>query len=296
MPYFLMIMLAYLLIPGSLYAKNIDDENVFIKIELSDSKIFDGEWARYDVVLYSSTSTILDVLIKKNPGFENFWIIEGVPDSNFHETKIKGRPYYRAILKSYYLSGKSVGNFEISAPVYDVITGKHVIEKDPFWGSYRRTVKNNIQVVGQAEKVRIEKLPKDYVKGMAIGDYKVNVWIPSGNVEPNEDSILIVSIEGKGDLSDAVIPAVTGNFTGPLRLKSIKEDRKRYLDRDALCSEIILECKFTSSEEGDVEFPGVSYQFFNPEKGKFETAVSDPLIINVRRSALPTKPKSIYGI
>lgn len=277
--------------------KNVDNSiDIFVKAVVSDSRGFMGEWVRYDVILYSSSKSVVDIKMVSSPGFTDFMIIQCVAESGWSIEKIKGRDYNKAIVASYFIQAKTPGTHTVSPGEYIVSIGKYVVVDDPFWGPSRRMVTDGFKVLSNQVKLRFENIPDGVPADMAIGDFRINSWLTQGGLEPGDDAVVIVSIEGEGDLQDCAIPSLREAFGKGLRLKSVKENRKRFIDREDLCDELVLECIFTADEQGDYIIGSVDFEYFDPLRKKVIRISSDPVDVRIGRSELPSKPKTIYGV
>lgn len=114
--------------------------------------------------------------------------------------------------------------------------------------------------------------------------------VPKGDIIVNEDASLIIVVKGKGLLGSDILPEYREAFGTGNKLKSFTERTDSFYDGKDIVSEFEMECEFVPTDIKNCEIGVVRFGYFNPETGKYETAESKPVKIDVKSSAVKIAP------
>lgn len=240
-----------------------------------------GQSLTYDVNLYTNSSDIAEVKIAVRADFNGFDVTSGKATSRRENVKLKNKEYYKYNIGKYFLVAEQEGNLKIEGGSYYAYIGHQVVVNDYFFGATRRMQYEKIEVKAPSSKIKIKSLPKNSPEEFsgAIGDFTITAWLPPGHIIAEKEALAIVKISGEGFLADAEVPGIKSIFGKDAKMKEIRRSDNLNQKEGRLNSEVILECTFIPLS-GKGELGGVRFVFFDPNKGKFRTVESEPLVWN----------------
>ena len=263
-----------------------------LKCEMQKSTLYESEPVELDIVLYSPTPDIAGVseispVSLKSGEFSFFSKVRNAGGQSVVD--IKGERYYRFVVESYIVSMARSGKFSVVGPELEVTVSYPVVVRDPFWGRVQTV--ENVSFPLEADKCDFKvkdlpRVPKNTVYSGAVGDFTITTDVPPGNIIVNEEATAYVTISGEGWLPDSMLPEYRDAFKTGMKLKSISEERNRYVKDGKLVSELRLECTFIPLQREGVEIGEVSFEFFNPNTGKYQTVSSAPVGVTVKSSTV----------
>ena len=240
------------------------------------------------VTLKSSTPDIVsaDVVSPLTLKKGEFASIQTVSPAGEPYEEIKnGRKYYCFPLEAYVVTMADKGSYEMTGGTYSIGVAYPVVVNDPFWGPRRTREIKRFEVTAENKKFRVRRLP-DAPGGTefsgSVGDFTIETVIPRGDIFVNEEATAIIVLKGKGMIAEATMPEYRDAFKNGMKLKSVSESRNAGYDRGDLISELQLECTFIPTERNGVKVGEITFDYFNPITGKYETARSKPVEINVK--------------
>lgn len=256
----------------------------FLETRISRNNTIEGDLLIYEVTLFSQDPNIAGVELSKNPFFDHLSASRSAADHSLAETERDGFILYNVVIDRFFVSSDDVGKHKLKGGEYKIGYNRQVQMEDPFWGPY---VANSVEVVSLSAPdvmLNVSKLPS---KGMpdsfsgAVGDFNIEVELPSEELLENEDAYAVVTITGRGDLSKAGLPDVRGLFPENLQFKSMTESRSHFVKDGEIMSEIEIECTFIPHAEGEYILQGCEFVFYNPDKKRYIAEKSPPVNVKV---------------
>ena len=270
----------------ALSAKRIS-EDFFITLEVSKDNPYEREANYLTLTLHSKIPDIAYANVIESPYVEsgNFNYINRIDvSSRGRKEIIDGEEYFSFPLQTYVFTFHDKGNYTLSGGTFEVGINMPVVYDDPFWGRTRGVETSNVKLVSDKKKIKVRKLPtpiKEENFCDVVGDFEIATVVPPGDIIINEPCTAIITVKGKGLLGNDVLPEYAEAFHDEVKLKSMSENRKMYFDGKDIVSELQLECDFIP-QSADAKIGAVKIVYFNPETGKYETAVSDPVDVKVK--------------
>lgn len=188
---------------------------------------------------------------------------------------------------SYAIAMDKAGRYKLHNGRYAVDLSIPEIYDDPFWGKMQMMKPQRVEVPVNPIQITVSDLPpvpQNTEFSGAVGDFKVEVTVPPGDIFMNEEATAIVTITGNGWLDDDTLPEYHDAFQKGTKLKSFSENRNQYLRDGEMISELQMECTFIPTDK-DAEISPVWIEVFNPQKGVYETVKSDPVKVKVQSIA-----------
>lgn len=283
----------------SLRAKQSEQPTLFVEMEVADKNLYEHETFTATAVLYSTSPDIAYANRLSAPQLENgeFDIIRIVPaDRRMSKKEFKGKEYYCVPLESFILSVGKKGSYKVLPPTYDIGVAVPAVVNDPFWGSYRTTRTTSCQPSSLPFSIKVKSIP-DAPSGStfsgSVGEFGIRTVIPKGDIIVGEEATAIVVVSGPGIIADSVLPEYRGAFNTGLKLKSVSESRSSKIVNGKLVSELSLECTFIPERRDDVRIGVISFDFFNPSTGKYETVRTSPAEVTVKSAVSKREQMSV---
>ncbi|MBD5204428.1 MAG: protein BatD [Bacteroidales bacterium] len=285
----------------SLSAEGKSEEGIRLVATLSAGRAVVGADVLYEVAVISPVASIS---LMKTPYSIAWGGLKATPVSvggNLERVKIKGKEMYRAVIASYWLSASEAGKYTVPSADYTIGLAKERIVRDPFFGNMRSSYYEPLALSVPELSFKVDALPKipEYFDfSGAVGEFEVSVWIPDGYIEAGSDAVAVVTVSGAGDLAEADTPSLLDAFSSTARLKSVSEERSRFIRNGRLWSEIELEVTFVPypDDEGISRILPVVFGYFSPEQGKYLKAVSDPVDVPLSGKSGKSRPPVSIGV
>lgn len=192
--------------PDDLNASQYNGKDVFVKVDVNKSKVYQGEPLIATYRLYTRVG-IVDNDMEKMPDLTGFWskdLMELSGNVQWQNTTVNGERYNVATLKKVMLFPLHAGKLKIDPWKMTMVIRKEVRGGrsifDQFFGSYQEQ-----KVRVESNAITIEALPlptKNQPKSFdgMVGNYKMDVQVDRTNVKANEAIDLTVKISGTGNL------------------------------------------------------------------------------------------------
>lgn len=284
--FFFGLVALFFFVPFNMYGKKYDD--IFIKADISKENPFVDEaivitynlYSKFPEIQYAKRASESE--LKK--GTSSFFSPVEV-NSRGRRIIMNNEEYFVFPLERYIVSFDSKGTYSYEGGAFDIGLQKTVVYDDPFWGRRRGYKTENVRLEVDEPELKVKNRPSNHnlsITGSSVGNYKITVSLPPGDIILNRPARAIITLKGKGLLDDNILPQYNDAFHGKgIRLKSMSESRNRYFDGNDVVSELILDCEFIPAEK-DVEIGKIYFDFFNSETGKYERVQSEPVRVKVK--------------
>ncbi len=221
--------------------------------------------------------------------FTNFTAVDYPSNSNtVEEENYEGTSYYSVIILQKILVPQQIGKiplepFQIEYP-YLVKTNQRDFFGRPV-NQYVWVKLNSNKLIFDVQPLPEEGKPDDF--SGAVGAFNLNVFADKKEVKAGESIQMDVEISGSGDFKMVSTPSLT-----------IPDDLEVYESNPREAVKLTLEgYKGKTSKsytvlpqyKGDYTVPALTFSFFNPKKGQYESVSSSDLILNVTEG--PERPQ-----
>lgn len=254
-------------------------DGMFLRTQC-EPKGYVGEYMTYDVLLYTLEENVARVQIAEPPQMSGLKSLRAsTSDTRPRTERIKGETYHVYLIDRYLLTASDAGKYRIDGGKYIFAVGHRERYQDYFWGEMSRMVYEDVALKAPECKIQFRAVPdlsNDLEYSGAVGDFKIESWLPEGGIYTDKDAIMMIRISGYGNLSDAKAPKISrifghsGTFTSMERQEQTAQRDGRYF------SEMILECHFTP-KSSDGEIAPVKFTYFDTERGEKVTIETAPL-------------------
>lgn len=297
---FLLIYLLALCLP--VLAKPADEGKKGPELEVvcvvPDREFYEREPIPVTVTLFSSVPQIasaseLEPMRLKKGEFATFQTVE--PAGSGYRKQVDGKTVYCFPLKTFVVSFADKGKYELTGGEYSIGVPYNVVIDDPFWGPRRTTRVKEQKVSAQKKTIKIKSLPvpgDDIEFSGSVGKFVVETIIPPGDIFLNEEATAIIRLRGNGVIAEHTLPKYIEAFGDGAKLKSVSESRTAAYDHGELVSELQLECTFIPTRK-DAVIGEASFDYFDPEKGKYVSAKSKPVTVKVKSATAKSEMMQI---
>lgn len=286
----------YILRPGQDAEEKIK-KNLFLKIDANKTTCYVGEPVVVSFKLY--TRLLSQTSITDAPLFNGFSVAEMAANENASEVKINGRKFNCYTLRKVQLFPMQAGTFSISPlrsenKVTFVRAAEQLRQQtdDPFQQMLQELGAQPFNTSGAIVKtadlssnslsIRVKPLPEknkpDNFKG-AVGKFRLQSSLQSENMTTDDAGNLTLTIAGSGNLSLVNAPKINWPTAIDVYDAKTKED----IDNEQIpaTGTKTFNIPFTISKPGTYSVPPIHFSWFNPQSGKYESSVTEPISFSV---------------
>ncbi len=259
--------------------------NLFIEAKPNKEEIYLGEQVTVTFRLFTRNNLSVESI--EYPKSIGFWSEDLLPAraARFNNTQINGINYKVATLYKSAMFPTQTGDLKISpmTAICNVETNQRKrrgVFDDPFFNSmFKETQRKFIE----SDTLSISVLPypetppADFTG--AVGDFSINTWIDTSNVNINEAVTLHVALKGTGNLNQFKINQL--NFPQSMEVFPPKSSFIRDEFRDQITGEQKFEYILIPRQSGSFKLSPISLTYFNPANEKFMTTRSKLLTLEV---------------
>lgn len=263
-------------------ADDVADENLHLVAEVSKTNPYLNEAVTVVYKLYvSPTINVTNYRPLDNPKFNNFWSQDmPVTKYNTQNSTYKGKPYRSVVLKRVVLYPQKSGKLSIEPLSLEIYVDVPTDRRDFFGG---RVYKQASKTVSAGKRtLNVKPLPetgKPATFTGAVGDFEFSVSTSKSSLNASESLQAKVEVSGKGNLKLFQLPEPS--------LPSALEVYEPEFEESVRTTLSGMEGKVTNSYtivpafKGRYPIPSISFSYFNPKTGKYNTLNSDEITINV---------------
>ncbi len=262
------------------------DGNVFIKMFVDKSKVYQGEQIIVTYKLYTRAS-IVDYEIKHSPTFDGFWSKDvELGQVNLTPESYNGQNYYAATLKKNILFPQKHGRLKVD-PLKMNITVR-VKEKgnpydvfDQFFGRYK-DIKYELE--SNVYNIEVQPLPeqgKPESFSGAVGTYNFKVETSKNKLKANEALNIKVKINGTGNINLIDKPVIS--FPTDFELYDPKINDQTSSTAGLMRGKKEWDFLVIPRTAGHFNIDPVKFSYFDPIKKKYIELKSEPIILDVEK-------------
>jgi len=250
------------------------EENLFVKTEVDKRVCFLGEDITATFKLYSRLQSTSEVI--NAPSLYGFSVMDILNTNESHQSveTINGQVFNTSVLRKLRLYPAHTGKLTI-----DEMELQNTVEfNDSVTG---RKIKLDKAIASNAVDITVKALPLKEPASFsgAVGQFMISALLPKTKLAAKAAGQLLVTITGKGNFIQFGVPAIIWP-QGFDVFDSVTSDE---LNRNAAPTEGQRKYAFTFScdQPGKFSIPPVSFSFFNPSAGHYETVRTDSLKLEV---------------
>ena len=274
------------------------DDNIFIRAVVDKTTVYPNEQITLSYSLYTRYDTRYEGF-EEEPAVSGFWIEEFPPDKDVRRetVRLNGKRYVKADVKK-------VALFPTAAADYTIQPGtiKVSIRHEPRNTSIFDEFFNDSFFTGGSffsrRENRLLKPPPIEVKVIpfpesgkpsdfngAVGNIRMSASVDKREVVQNEPVTMTLVLEGEGNIETLNKP----NIPELTAFKIYESDTSSELFKtgNVIGGKKTFEIVFIPTEAGNLNIPTLSFSFFNPAIGTYQTLTTDNFPLNVKPSDQP---------
>ena len=249
------------------------DSDLFLRSSLDLDEVYVGEQVTLSIYVFSRVD-LSSVDAVNLPKLDGFWSEElDSPSQLSGEHKVlNGVPYRAYLLKRRALFPMKAGAMSIGAAEADITTG--------FLFAGRRVHRTGNEVL-----LKVKPLPPGAPAGFAaanVGRWRLSTEVSQAQVQLGQPVTVSVILEGRGNLKNAVMPALIGPAS--LRIYEPTSTDKLTTAKGKIGGRRIQEYLVMPQQTGTATLAPLSISYFNPASGRYETSTSEPIELKVTGS------------
>ena len=259
------------------------NKDYFLETEVDNAKPYVGQQVTLTLKFYIAVQSFGSPELTE-PTLNGFWS-EVLGNKPVYFQNVNNRRY-KVIERKYALFPTQTGELTIGrAIIRTTIAARSQGSRDPFdvFGNvFGRgtdvTVRSNVVTV-KVRPLPEEGKPKEFTG--TVGKFSINSTIDKREIEVNQPVTVVFKITGVGNIKSVAGP-IMPKLPGFRIYRSSSSENMTKLN-DLLGGTKIFEEVFIPGQPGEQEIPAVSYNYFDPEAGKYRNITSQPFKIKVSK-------------
>ena len=265
-------------------AAGIQDNDIFLKLELSRSKVVVGEPIIATLKLYQRVN-IGGFENVTFPTFNGFWSqeIEAPTNIEFEREVLDGQIYNSALLRKFVIIPQHDGQIKIDPAEMVCLINIRVSPGgmsifDGFFDDYRTVRK---KVTTGPVTVDVSPLPAGAPAsfGGGVGSFNISATMSRDSLKTHEAASLLVTISGRGNVSLLEAPKV--KFPLDMEVYDTKVSEK--VDKNGLSGSKYYEFPFIPRSHGEFVIDPIKYSYYDVDQNRYVTLETAPITVNVAR-------------
>ncbi len=272
---------------GSAQNVDIGDDDLFVRLELSKTNAYKGEQILATVKLYVNPNIPVAGFDEVNlPSYEGFFTqdIEIPQQVNFNREVYNSKIYQVGVLKKTILFPQQNGKITIQPFNMTLLVQQQVQARsffDDFFNSYR-TVRSSI--TSKPVSVNIKDLPAAPSTFMGgVGNFNISSGISSQDVTTNDAVTLKLTVTGTGNIRLIRTPEL--KLPSDFEVYDPKTNENVKTTDSGTSGTKTFEYLFQPRFEGDYTIPAITFTYFNPSSGSYETKSTSPYELHVKKGS-----------
>lgn len=247
------------------------EENIYLKAELSKSKVFQGEQIALTYKLYTKVD-IMGGEIKKAPEFSGFYSVDIEIDqsNNVSREVINGVIYNVHTVKKNILIPQRSGAIDI--PIFELDVTIREREQTPvntWFGPQYRYISRKLSLKSKPVKLKVNALPEPKPGNFtgAVGNFTMTASFDRNSVDLNDAINLKYLLKGSGNINLIEFPSPV--FPPELEVYDPKISQKTDNSSGRIQGSKSAEYLIIPRVPGKYTIPKQSFTYFNPQTEKY---------------------------
>ncbi|WP_350289687.1 BatD family protein [uncultured Croceitalea sp.] len=263
-------------------ADDIADENLHLIAEVSKANPYLNEAVTVVYKLYISPSvSVTNFRPLDSPKYNNFWS-QDIPVKRYDtkNTTYDGKPFRSVILKRVVLYPQKSGKLNIEPLALEVYVDVPTNRRDFFGGKIFKQAKKTVSAGRRTLNVKnLPEAGKPVDFGGAVGDFDFSVTTSKSSLNASESLQARVEVTGKGNLKLFQLPKP--ELPSALEVYEPEFDESVRTTISGMDGKVANNYTVVPSFRGKYPIPSISFSYFNPKTGKYNTLNSDEITISV---------------
>ncbi|MFO7897330.1 MAG: BatD family protein [Candidatus Cloacimonadales bacterium] len=259
-------------------------ENLFLKANVSQTKVYQDQPLTVEYVLYSRYE-ISNLAFGEDSGYQGFWKEDlYLPDQiNFRTKTENGKRYNTMLMKKVLLFPRESGSLEIPALQIEADIRTQSRSFFDFGSSKSYTLKSKPQ------KIEVDPLPPAPEKfSGAVGKFQIESRISSNQLEVGDSFTYSLEISGSGNVKNFSLPQLPETK----HLRFLDPETSTEMNSDGISGKRVIKYLVIAREQGKIEIPPLAFTYFDVEQKKYLTRKTASYTLQVTAGDMAYIPSS----
>ncbi|MDR3351181.1 MAG: BatD family protein [Prevotellaceae bacterium] len=274
--------------------------DIFVRILVSKSNVYRGEYLTATVKIYSQSMNIAGFEDVKFPTFNGFWSqeIEAPQQLQFQRENVNGKIYNSAVVRRYVLFPQQTGALKIDPFEITCALQVHAAPRsifDDFFGASAQIVRKHI--ASPTVTVQVQPLPANapasFAGAVGVG-FKMSAELARDSVTANDAASAIIKISGEGNVKLVDAPKIA--WPPDFETYDVKISDNSKTSASGVSGSKQFEIPFIPRSAGTFSIPPVEFTYFDIAKKQYVTITSQPLDIRVGKDPNAGSSVTVGGV
>ena len=271
----------------------ISPEDLFVTATLSEEQVYVNEPVVVDYRIFTRVDVDDSVSIVRQPGTAGFWVEELAPPRRQEQIVRDGVQYASAVIRRIALFPNSAGPKRIDPLVIEaqvrVAQRRSPFGRDPFGGFFGESLIRRVPVSVASNALDLDVLPAPPGAPASytgfVGSLAVSAGVDRTEAETNDALTLRLDVSGAGNIRTLPEPGL--NL--PPAFEVYPPEMREEVEPTAagVRGSRVYEYVIVPREPGRMTIPPVELAYFDPDRGAYAVASSDPIDLTVTGDAAP---------
>ncbi|GAB4282808.1 MAG: BatD family protein [Marinilabiliales bacterium] len=265
--------------------QNISNDNLFVRLHLSRSNIYQGEYILATIKIYTKEN-LVGFQDMQFPQFNGFWAqeIEQPGQIQLVKENVNGQIYNVGVLAQYVLFPQQSGQLTIDAFNIECVVRKRVSGGRrsffDFFDSYQDIVK---KISSLPVKVNVNALPpnKPVSFNGAVGTFTLKTQVDNNEVDVNSPVSIKITLNGNGNLKLFDIPEL--KFPKDFEVYDPQLSENITTNAAGSTGQKSIEYLVIPRHAGIYKIPPVAFSYFDLKTNTYKTLYTDEINIKVNK-------------
>ncbi len=264
---------------------------VFLRVLPSRTSVYVGEQFVAELKVYTSVNTRPTGGLKEVP-YEGFYKHSLDADQASSRENVGGKTHVTQVLQRHVLIPQKAGKlviepFESEWTIPRRVGGQQgagsmfdEFFNDPFFDRYQDVP---VKIATRPVTINVKPLPPNAPSGFtgAVGDFKFSAKLSANQVQVNDALSLVVTISGTGNVSLLGAPRI--DFPPDHDIYETTKSTKLSTSGNRVSGTVTFEYPFVVRHAGSFRIAPVSFSWFDPSTGKYQTATTEEFLFTVAK-------------
>lgn len=271
------------------------DNQLFLRASVSKNTAYEQEALTYTVKLYTTYDGIRFIGASAAPTFDGFTVEETKNISNQYVFETyNGKTYATTVIARYVIFPQMSGNLKVHGNTYTVSVNAAEYYSDPYFSNItvHRPIQLNVTPNDLVVNVKNLPSPKPADFSGGVGEFAIDVSLPSKNIATNQAANIIYTVSGFGNLKYLKMPNLNMIYPKQIDLFDPTSDVKCDIANGTLKGSVSFDYSIMPLEQGKIKIPEVKFVYFNPETEKYETATARGFSVDIAKGIASDKSQT----
>lgn len=262
----------------------VSDDDVYVRVELSRTEVFQGEQIVATLKVYSRTDQI-QFIDAKFPAFDGFYTSEvGNQPNQLARENVNGEIFFTGVFRKLILLPQKTGTLSIEP--FEVTTNVNVpagYARDFFGRTVPRYKTMTLNLKSKTRSVTVKPLPgnkPDDFSG-AVGQYTLSASVDKTEAKTNDAIAYKLTLKGKGNIK--LVEPFKIKFPGDFDSFDPKVEENITVDNSGSSGTKVFEYLLIPRYAGEFKIPSVSFSYFDVSESRYVTLSTQAFDLKIEK-------------